>query len=179
MLKCRLTIGPYERELLFPQEAVEMLVPVTVHEAGHAEVASHFGARVLGIALALAAEGMIAMALYVLPPDLSVEDICTIYAAGSAGEILQFGKYSAIGASVDQQDIKNLCGEVPFEPLVEKAKKILIGRRANFDRVTSALKERLFNTNDHLAIGPLPNGRLGVLVLNEDDLARLSCQALK
>jgi hypothetical protein len=171
MLKLWVPMGPYVlQEILFPPEAVEVLLRVAVHEAGHAEVASHFGARVLGIALTFEPVGLIAMAIYVLPNNLAIEDICTIYAAGSAGEILEYGDYNAMGASRDLEDISALRAEVPFEPLVEKAKTILMERRARFDRITGALRDRFFSSNNQLTMGLLPNGRLGVFIINEDDL---------
>jgi hypothetical protein len=169
MLKFWVPMGLREQEVLLPPETAELLTRVAVHEVGHAEVACHFGARILGIALALETQGLTAMAIYVLPDNLEVDQIATIYAAGPAAEMLEFGSYKEDGASADRQDMKRLGNQFQFEGLVEKATGILTGRKTRFDRITKALKEKLFNSDNHLTMGPLPNGRLGAFVMSEDD----------
>ena len=99
MIRFWLPRGIYEQEIRLPREAVNVLLCAAVHEAGHAQVAKHFGARVLGVALGWEVANMRAMALYALPRTLSVKDTCTVLAAGSAGELLHFGAYTDDGAS--------------------------------------------------------------------------------
>jgi hypothetical protein len=88
MLKFWLPTG---QEIFLPPETVEVLVTTVPHEAGHAEVAAHFGARVLGIAIANEPNNLRAMALFNLPKDMRLEDVCTVCAAGAAGEKLFLG----------------------------------------------------------------------------------------
>jgi len=168
------TIGP----MRFPVEAVPMMIPITAHEAGHAEAASHFGARVRGIAMVLRNPGFGAETIYELPADLSVDNKCTLYAAGSAGEVLEFGGYTSEGASGDQLDMLNVSGDdlVPYEPFVEKAKAILMARRSNFNRISRLLKWRLFYTNACLMMSTLSNGKTGAFIIKEHELQASQAQ---
>jgi hypothetical protein len=166
-------MGRYEQEILLPPSAADHLLRVSVHEAAHAVVGHHFGAGVAGIAFASDPAGLIAMALYRVPNDLLPEDRRTIFAAGPAGEMLEFGNYDPLGASRDRRDAETVPGELSFEELVIKAENILLGRRLAFDRIASALRERIFNSSGHITMEVLPNGVVGALVLNQIDLWQL------
>jgi hypothetical protein len=164
--------GPYEEESYFPPEAIPTILPMIPHEAGHAEVALHLGAQVLGIAVCLGErDGFVAHACYYLPEDLRMEDRCMLLAAGSAGEELEIGHYTDVGATGDRRDLREFCGrDVPYEPLVQRAKAILVQRKANFDRVSRILKDRLLNSNEYLTMEILPNGVMGAFVVAERDI---------
>ena len=58
-----------------------------------------------------------------------------------------------------------------YDLLVEEAKKILLGRRASFDRLARMLKCKLLCSNDELTMEMLPVGKMGAFVLNQSDLA--------
>lgn len=171
MMRFWVPIGPYEEENFFPEEAVPIILPMIPHEAGHIEVALHFGADLAGIAVCLGKVGFVAQACHYLPNDLSVDDRCTLLAAGSAGEELEIGHYTDAGASGDRRDLHQLCGrEVPYDPLVRRAKSILLQRKKNFDRVSALFKHRLLNTDEYLTMGMLPNGLMGAYVVPGKDI---------
>jgi len=114
MLKFWVRRGIFEQEVLIPPEALPMLERVAVHDAGHAVVAVHFGADVLGIAFALEPAGFRAMAVYSTPPPYSIDDISVIYAAGSAGEQLVYGDYGDVGASGDLKDLERAGATIDY-----------------------------------------------------------------
>jgi len=150
---------------------MKMLSRISPHEIGHAEVAIHFGGRVLGIALEPSPGGTIAAAIYEIPEKLSIQDRCTIFAAGSAGEVLAFRDYGAEGASRDRANIAALDDEADYDSLVERAGAILRGRRARFDRLSHLLRRRLLYTDIDLAVRELPTGKFGAFVLEEAEFA--------
>ena len=146
-----------------------MLERVEVHEAGHAVVAAHFGADVLGIAFALETAGFRAMALYNTPPPSSVDDLSVIYAAGSAGEQLVYGEYGDVGALGDRKDLERVGATLDYPTLVSRAQDILDNRRAHFDRVTTLVTERLHSSQE-IRMGLLPNGMEGAFILTASDV---------
>jgi hypothetical protein len=159
----------WDQELIIPQSAMKILSRMAPHEIGHAETAIYFGGRVLGIALEPKPEGVIAQAIYETPEDLSIEDRCTIFAAGSAGESLAFGKWGIEEASGDQKDIISLDCPTGYEELVQKATAILQGRRLRFDRLSHLLRKKVLYSDIELMIGDLPMGKVGAFLLKTDD----------
>jgi hypothetical protein len=111
------------------------------------------------------------MAIFYPPLNLSVQDRCTIEAAGAAGEVLEYGEYGQVSTWEDRKNVSRRDVEADFELLVERAKQILIDRRTNFDRLTSLLRERLFDPDNEVLIETLPTGENGAFILDEDDLA--------
>jgi hypothetical protein len=170
MIKFWLPAGVYEIEVIIPQTAMNMLLRVAVHEIGHAEVASHFGGRVLGVAFEHRPDGMIAQAVYEISANLPLQEKCTILAAGSAGEVLAYGSYGELDASGDRKDMAAYDGGADYAKFVEKAKTILLARRERFDRLTELLRSKLLNSNDELTMGVLPTGKVGAFVLTEEQL---------
>ncbi len=170
MIKFWLPVGFYEVEVIIPQTAMNMLLRVAVHEIGHAEVASHFGGRVLGIAFEHRPDGMIAQAIYEISASLPLQDRCTILAAGSAGEVLVYGSYGELDASGDRRDIAAYDSGADYAGFVEQAKAILSTRRERFDRFTKLLRSKLLDFNDELTMGILPIGKVGAFVLTEEEL---------
>jgi len=100
-----------------------------------------------------------------------VQEICTICAAGSAGEALVYGGYGQLGASGNRLDVEGYDREADYDLLVDEAKKILLSRRASFDRLARMLKWKLLCSNDELTMELLPVGKMGAFVLNQSDLA--------
>lgn len=131
-----------EQEIFIHPDGMELVKSSLPHEAGHAEVASHFGGIVLGIAVTFQRRGLVPMTIHALPNNLPVGDSCTVFAAGAAGEKMQFGTYSQESASQDQRDIERLAGSLPFEPFVERAANILMERKARFDRKNCSFRIR-------------------------------------
>jgi hypothetical protein len=171
MLKFWLPIAPEcEREILLPPEAVDVLLRAAVHEAAHAEVALHFQSSVRGVAIALYPLGLKAMALYVMPDNLPTQDACTIYGAGSAGELLQFGEFSETSASDDRRAVEHTSTEHTYDVFVQRAKSILLTRQANFSRIATLLRHKFFATDQYLTVAKLPNGLTGAFVLEENEL---------
>lgn len=113
----------------------------------------------LGVAFALEATGFRAMALYKTPPPFSVDDLCVIYAAGSAGEQLVYGDYGADGATGDLKDIRRVGGTLNYDTFVVRAREVLDNRRAHFDRLTLYPRKPLrLKSSDELGrVGPPPN----------------------
>jgi hypothetical protein len=163
--------GENRASLDFDHRAFGMLRRVVVHEIGHAEVGHHFGVAVLGVALYVTppAFGFTAAALYEPREQLPIEDICTICAGGSAGEILAYGEYSEVGARNDRSDVMRYDGTANYDELVERAKGILSNRKNRFDRLSSLFEARLLS-NTESDLERLPSiGQVGALVLNQDD----------
>jgi hypothetical protein len=158
-----------------PPEVLPMLERIAVHEAGHAITAANFQANVLGIAFTLETTGFRAIAFYQTPPPSSVDDLCVIYAAGSAGEELVYGDYTPEGATGDVKDIARVGGTLEYDALVARARVILNDRRAHFDRVTMLLCEQL-RSNRELKLKKLPNGMKGAFILAADDLSSISME---
>lgn len=76
-----------------------------------------------------------------------------------------------MGSIGDRRDLHEFCGrEVPYEPLVQRAKAILLQRKTNFDRVSRLLKTRLLNSDEYLTMEILPNGLMGGYVVGERDV---------
>ena len=111
-----------------------------------------------------------------------MQEICTICAAGSAGEALVYGGYGqlrrrstrcsdGLGASGNRLDVEGYDRAADYDLLVDEAKKILLGRRASFDRLARMLKWKLLCSNDELTMELLPVGKMGAFVLNQSDLA--------
>jgi hypothetical protein len=136
-----------ELEILIPRSGMKMLGRVAPHEIGHAEVAIHFGGSVRGIALEPKNGGIVAQAIYEIPENLAVEDRCTIFAAGSAGEVLAYRVYGFEGAIGDRADIAALNPEADYDSLVEKAGTILRSRSERFDRLSHLLRRKLLYTD--------------------------------
>jgi hypothetical protein len=153
-----------------PPEAVEMLRLVCPHEVGHAEVATYFGARVRGIALTQTTGGLQAVAIYETRIAMPLEDRWIIKAAGPAGEVVAFGRYGVLGASIDRQHVRAIGYLDDFELLVQKATSILQTRRIRFDRLVSLLKQKI-ESNEVLTMEPLRRDKLGVYLLDEAALA--------
>jgi hypothetical protein len=109
------------------------------------------------------------MALYTTPPPSAVDDLCVIYAAGSAGEQIVFGEYAPDGATGDLNDIRGVGGTLDYGTLVTKARQVLDSRRAHFDRVTTVLRERLHGSQEK-TMGTLPNGMTGAFILDASDI---------
>ena len=163
--------GPFvEQEVLIDPRAVEMLVPVAIHEAGHLEVADHFRADIIGMALAIEDQGLRPMARYTFPDGLAVHDMAVIHAAGSAAEKIMFGRWGATAARGDQQAIRSLSADLPpYESLIGEAEEILLRRNEEFRRVASALKRKLLESTDELRIGPLEPGLRGAYLMRKRD----------
>jgi hypothetical protein len=157
------------REAFIQPEAVPMLERVSVHEAGHAVVASHHGANVLGIAFTIEPSGYRVMALYNTPPPFFVNQLCAIYAAGSAGEQLVYGDYGMDGASGDLRDIDRVGGPLDYGTLVSRASGILESRRAQFDRIATLLRERLHG-NEEITMDLMPHGRTGAILVSGSEV---------
>jgi hypothetical protein len=152
-------------------EATEMLLRVCPHEVGHAEVATHFGVRVHGIAMTQKFDGLEAAAIYETRIDMPLKDWCTIKAAGPAGEVIAFGRYSPLGASVDRQQVSESGYFGDFDALVQRAASILQTRRTRFDRFARLLKQKIFESNEVLTMEQLSVNRVGVYLLDEAALS--------
>jgi len=139
-----------------------MLHRVCPHEVGHAEVATYFGARVHGIALTHKNDGLEAVALYETRIDMPLKDRCTIKAAGPAGEVIAFGRYGALGASVDRQHVREIGYFGDFDLLVQRATSILQTRRTRFDRFASLLKQKIYESDEVRTMEQLSPERLSL-----------------
>jgi hypothetical protein len=169
----------YMLQLVLPDGTIASLAPdvpfytsAFAHEAGHALVALHFGVRVLGIGITQWPErgGLLPSVSYghALSP-VSVEDECTIYAGGAAGELVACGKYTDVGVGWDKKDAESLSPEISFETAVERAKRILIDQHLRFERLHRTLCERAFQSSKRLPFRTLPDGRLGVFLLRKHE----------
>jgi hypothetical protein len=148
-----------------------MLRRVCPHEVGHALVARYFGANVYGIALSSVDGGMEAAAIYETSIAMSLKDWCTIKAAGSAGEVIAFGRYGRAGARRDIEDIQNRGWLGNFDVLVRQATSILQAQQGRFDRLTRALCNRILLSDEIIAMTPLRLRRIGAYLLGEDEFA--------
>ena len=91
-----------------------IVIPAAGHEAGHAVVAHHYCARVIGIAVGFISErthqGVLVHAIYEDKSDWSIETRCVVKAAGPAADSLIGGEINEQGASGSLQDIQALTG---------------------------------------------------------------------
>lgn len=87
--------------LVWSPQLRSTFAPIPAHEAGHAEVALHFGVRILGVALEFDTTGMRPKTIYDLSIsyDMTEADNCLLLAAGSAGEELLHGSYEPDSAN--------------------------------------------------------------------------------
>jgi hypothetical protein len=161
-------------DLHIAPEAVNTLPIICLHEVGHALVASHFGARVHGIAMAKWPDGLTAMAIHETAPTMSVADRCTILAAGAAAEVVVSGNFGQAGARLDRQNVSECDINAHFEGFVERASSILSQCKPRLEFLTNLLKDRLINSNGALLMKELPIGGMGAFILDEDEFINLS-----
>jgi len=137
-----------EQEILVPAVYVNtIMIPAAGHEAGHAVVAHHYCARVIGIAVGFIPErtdqGVLVHTIYEDKSDWSTETRCVVKAAGPAADLLISGAINEQGASGDLQDIQALTGSASLEPYLSTAKEILAARREQLACITAALRQKL------------------------------------
>jgi hypothetical protein len=160
--------GGRRRPASVPPEGVEQIRAAMVHEAGHLEVARHFGYDIIGVALQLVGGGVRPIALNRLTPSCAEKEACTVWGGGSASELLYFGEYSAEAAREDMSMVQTY-SDYDYDELVTAAKAILTKRRALLEKVISILQSK-FDGDLELNVHPLENHTQGALILRPEEL---------
>jgi hypothetical protein len=168
----------YEQEIIIPGEYVRSIIlRAAGHEAGHAIVAHHFGARVLGIGISFMPErnqvGMFLNAQYGWK-GWSIDTRCVVMAAGPAADALYQGGFDDLSASGDLQDIKSLTGKASLEPYLGVAKGIVSAHPAKMKRIVADLGDEIARVEQR-RLEILPDKHVGTFLLDEEQL--VSCFA--
>jgi hypothetical protein len=174
-LRLWLPVNGGEQELIIPGAQVAIIAgPGGFHEAGHIVAAHHLGARVFGIALGAQPQRserqMFLLSIYGWR-GVPKEATCIAKAAGPAADFLFGGEINAMSAGGDLADIEVLTGISSFEPFLSQASKIVSDYYSAVLRIAEAVRRSVAERNEHW-IGELPNGELGAMLVDEDELMR-------